>query len=397
MDKFLKENTGNIKPPLVSNKNEAKLEEDVEVQWEAGSPVPYIALCNTFESISSVGGRLDKEELFCRLFRNVIKTTPQDLIAMVYLASNSISPAYEGLELGIGDSLLVKAICEATGRKKEQVEQAYKNEGDLGTVALTSRANQKTISFAAKPKPMTATYVLDQLRLITNTKGEKAQGRKVDIIKAMMIRCQGTEAKYLIRSLQGKLRIGTAEQTVLVSLSKAFAMCPTVITEIDGVLPSDQAEPPEALKLRTGSKLSIESRNELAIVAVKRAFSECPNLSILINALLTRPLHLLYQSCHLVAGVPVAPMLAKPTKGINEVLKRLSGLEFIMEYKYDGERAQVHLLSDGTIKIFSRNSEDNSGKYPDVVEVIRRSKKETVTSFVLDAEVVVSPDLYVSP
>ena len=107
-----------------------------------------------------------------------------------------------------------------------------------------------------------------------------------------------------------------------------------------------------------------------------------------IKALLNEPLHLLYKSCRLVPGIPVAPMLAKPTKEMKEVLTRLSGLAFTMEYKYDGERAQVHLLSDGTVKIFSRNSEDNSEKYPDLKDVVKRARCNGLVSCVLDAEVV---------
>lgn len=61
-------------------------------------------------------------------------------------------------------------------------------------------------------------------------------------------------------------------------------------------------------------------------------------------------------------------MLAKPTKAIGEVLDRFEGKRFTCEYKYDGERAQVHKLADGTVGVFSRNSEDMSKKYPDLVE-----------------------------
>ncbi len=61
-------------------------------------------------------------------------------------------------------------------------------------------------------------------------------------------------------------------------------------------------------------------------------------------------------------------MIAKPTKAIGEVLDRFEDKRFTCEYKYDGERAQVHKLADGTVGVFSRNSEDMSKKYPDLVE-----------------------------
>lgn len=112
----------------------------------------------------------------------------------------------------------------------------------------------------------------------------------------------------------------------------------------------------------------------------------------------------LREHCKLTPGVPLKPMLAKPTKAITEVLDRFEGKEFTCEYKYDGERAQVHLLENGEIAVFSRNSENMSAKYPDLVEqvprvsfsfillrrrwLINQSIKEGVKSFVVDAEAV---------
>jgi DNA ligase-1 len=426
------------------------------INWNEGESVPYAKVVEIFEEIAAVSGRLDKENLMSKLFSAVLTSSPQDLESVVYLASNTIYPAYDGLELGIGDSLLIKAICEATGRKKDAVEEAYEKEGDLGEVAVQSRANQKTLGFAAKPKPLHAAFVLEQFRAIAQIKGEKAQARKVEVIKSLMVRCQGQEAKYLIRALQGKLRIGTAFQTVLVAISHTFAdmqaaflseFPPASYAEEYSTANQDQTEnSPEqseeiasiiALSAEEAMALPIETKErylqrllqnikesetleartlrlgyvarhnivtpelyDAAEIAIKRAFSECPNLSLVIGAGVQYPLHVLYQRCRLLLGVPVAPMLAKPTKEIGEVLRRLESQAFTMEYKYDGERAQVHFWLptesvpslDSTqkcaVKIFSRNSEDNSNKYPDLKDVVVQARLPFMKSCIVDAEVV---------
>lgn len=96
--------------------------------------------------------------------------------------------------------------------------------------------------------------------------------------------------------------------------------------------------------------------------------SELPSYDLVIPALLTHGINNLRSTCKLTPGVPLKPMLAKPTKAIGEVLDRFENKRFTCEYKYDGERAQVHKLGGGGVGVFSRNSEDMSKKYPDLVE-----------------------------
>ena len=110
--------------------------------------------------------------------------------------------------------------------------------------------------------------------------------------------------------------------------------------------------------------------------------SELPSYDMIIPAALEHGIMNLRENCKLRPGIPLKPMLAKPTKAITEVLDRFEGQTFTCEYKYDGERAQVHLLPDGSVAVFSRNSEDMSKKYPDLVEqlphvhsIFRRSGK----------------------
>jgi DNA ligase-1 len=331
--------------------------------WGAGERVPFLFLARVFDAISKESGRIAITEIVCNMLRTVILTTPDDLTAIVYLLANRIAPAHEGVELGIGETSIMKALAAACGATDAQIKKQFKELGDLGLVAKASRSSQPLMR---KLEPLTVAKVFDTFRLIAKESGKDSQDKKKNHIRSLLVAATDCEPLYLIRLLQSKLRIGLAEQTLLTALGHA-----AVHSEIHSK-PSKH----------------IESPLEAAAKIVKQVYSVIPVYDKIIPAILNGGVWNLPETCSFSLGVPVGPMLAKPTKGVSEILDKFQDMEFTCEYKYDGERAQIHYLENGSVEIYSRNAERNTGKFPDVVAAISRLKKPSVTSFVLDCELV---------
>lgn len=152
----------------------------------------------------------------------------------------------------------------------------------------------------------------------------------------MMGAAKSIEIRFLVRALQGKMRMGCHESTVLSALAKALVLTPPKVYTADSPLEDlDQS-------ISLGSKL--EDAIEDCLCILKKVYSEVPNFELIISTMLEKGISNLPKFCYLTPGVPIKAMLAKPTKGISEILERLKDVLFTLEYKYDGERAQVILF-----------------------------------------------------
>lgn len=350
---------------------EQKKKQDIS---PSSKPIMYSILCDTFEELEKEPGRLKNIAAASKLFTyvlghsdsNAIEEKIRDLTMVTYLMVNRLGPDYEpGLELGLGETILLKALAIGTGREMSSVKADYREEGDIGVVALKSRGKQKVMF---KPKKLTVSEVWKNLNEIAKSQGSNSQNKKIGFINRMLTACEGVEAKFLMRSLEGKLRINFGAKSVVVALSKAIV----------------------EWQLKQNKKSLTSEKIVLAEEQLKEAFCQVPNYEILIRISMEEGILNLMDHCGLAPGVPLKPMLAKPTKSISEILDTLQGKKFTCEYKYDGERAQLHLLQDGKLRVYSRNSEDMTERYPDLVGVIESLKEQNpdIKSVILDTECV---------
>ena len=314
------------------------------------------------------------------LYRSIIILNPASLVKCFYLCIGRLCPEHHGTELGIGNEMLYKAIAKTVGQTPKSIKTQENTVGDLGTVAGSGKSSQKNLTsyFSKQTKKVALTIdrVYDTLWKIATTHGNNSVALKEDDLIKLMQQADSEEIKYIVRIVQKSLKIGASELTMISALARAASMTP----------PS-QSFPPQVLKA------DVSGISEAFEDNLNKAINECPDYGKVIADLLRYSpgddINLIFKDCKITPGTPVKPMLAQPTKGINEILKRFTDIEFTCEYKYDGMRAQIHILSDRTIKIYSRGAEDMTGMYPDIIQFLQEHlKRDLIDDCIIDSEVV---------
>jgi DNA ligase-1 len=302
----------------------------------------YAVIAEAYEKIESTTKRLEMTDLLVGLLKN----TPKEIIdKVVYLTQGKIYPDFISLEIGVAEKLAIRALARASGRKENEIEEDLKKSGDIGETAQKFIASKRQVTFFQQP--LTVQKVYETLDKMARASGSGAVDLKISYLAGLLAGAIPKEAKYIMRTVTGNLRLGIADMTVLDALAIAYG----------------------------GGK---EARE-----LVERAYNISSDLGRVAKVVVEKGLKGI-KKFEVMVDEPIRPMLAERLSTPEEILEKLGG-KCIAEYKYDGERIQAHKNGDEAV-LFSRRLENISDQYPDVVELIRKYVKSKEA--ILEAECV---------
>ncbi|PUA31395.1 MAG: ATP-dependent DNA ligase [Candidatus Terraquivivens tikiterensis] len=287
----------------------------------------FSELVEFYERIEATTKRLEMTDILVELFR---KTSPEIIDKVVYMTLGELYPPFVGIELGVAEKLALRALRSVAGVSEKKAQELYGKLGDIGLVAerlLESKA-QATL-FA---EPLTVERVYSSLEKIARTTGEGAIETKLQVLTGILGSAQPKEAKYIMRMVTGTMRLGVADMTILDALAVAYG----------------------------GGK---EVRE-----AFERAYNLSSDIGLVAKVAAKEGLKAI-EEFRIRIGNPIRPMLAERLSTAEEILEKLDG-KGLAEFKYDGERMQIHKRGD-EILIFSRRQENITAQYPDVINYAR--------------------------
>ncbi|KAL9622783.1 MAG: hypothetical protein Q9160_002902 [Pyrenula sp. 1 TL-2023] len=353
---------------------------ELRKHWEKeGGNASYALLTRCFVLVNSTQSRIKIVDTLVNCLRTIIEGDPDSLLPAVWLTTNAISPPYISLELGLGGSAISKALKKVCGLDNSGLKSLYDKHGDAGDVAFEAKKKQ---SFTLrKPKPLSIKGVYQSLVKIANSKGQGSVEAKQRIVERLVQDARGAEeSRYIVRTLVQHLRIGAVKTTMLIALGRAFLFAKPENAEFDIMGKTELAS------LKKERVTEVYSKTE---ETVKACFARRPNYNDLVPTLLEVGVSdELLVRCGLTLHIPLRPMLGSITRNLGEMLTKLQGRDFSCEFKYDGQRAQVHCDERGKVSIFSRHLEVMTDKYPDLVALVPDIRGDGVSSFILEGEVV---------
>jgi DNA ligase-1 len=306
--------------------------------------VRYEELVDAYRRLEDTQKSLEKTSILANLFEK----SGEDLPRVVLLANGRIYPEWRETEIGLSSRMMKETISAATGHDAAEVERLWKKHGDLGLAAEKLVENKKQQRLATQQ--LNVEKVLERLRKVAEKEKEGmsesvSQDKKRKMIADLISSSEPLEARYLVRTVLGHLRIGVGEGIIRDALAEAF---------FDG----EHTEKIQKAYDFTNDFPEVAEACRGGLEKVERLELE------------------LFR--------PVNSMLAQKVDTIEEGFETV-GKPAAVDYKFDGMRAQIH-VRENEVKVFTRRLENVTDQFPDVVEAVRDNIE--AENCILDTEIV---------
>ena len=279
----------------------------------------------TADQIAATASKLAKLELLAGYLRSL--PHDQAAIAAIFFTGRPFAEHRE-TTLQVGGALLWQVISEISGAPQSKLTSLYRRHGDAGSVAadaLPSRADS-------------ALTLADVQQAFVEIAAGRGPAAKTQILRSLLERATQPEAKYIVKTITGDLRIGLKQSLVEEAIARAFTQ------------PLERVQRANMLLGDIGETLRLAADGNLGEARL-------------------RLFH------------PVGFMLASPVESAAEALAEFP--QAAVEDKYDGIRAQAH-IRPGEARLFSRTRDEVSESFPELIAAVAALPEEAI----LDGEIV---------
>ena len=283
----------------------------------------FAAAC---EAVAATTKKLEKIAIVAEYLASC--SVAEAALSALFFSGRSFA-AYEDRTLQVGGSILWKVVGEISGASEATLTAAYKRHGDLGDATL-----EVLRGVAPEESTLTLKEVDYVFQRIAAASGAAAKSR---LVVTLLARATALEAKYLVKIISGEMRIGLKESQVEEAIAKAFGR--------------------ELAQVRRSNML-VGDIGEAVVLAANDKLGEAR----------MRLFH------------PIGFMLATPAANAEEAFAEFE--HALVEDKYDGIRAQVHISRD-KVRIFSRTLDEITDSFPELVPALRAMDREVI----LDGEI----------
>jgi len=240
--------------------------------------------------------------------RTITRYDERSLLPALYLLSNTLAPAYQAIELGLGPAIISKAIQHVSGISSQALKKLYTSTGDPGDVAYEAKSNLRTL---VPHHRLTISGVYSSLLKIAQSKGSGATTQKQAIVEKLLVAAKGEEVRFLTRTLSQNLRVGAVRTSILSALARSM-----VLTPPSGISPNDSPyvasrdllSQAKALLPKSKKKPADSARDEVnlkfsqAESLIRKVYVQHPNYDDIVRALLEAGLDGLSERAPLTVG-----------------------------------------------------------------------------------------------